>query len=249
MLPVIDTRPSSEVKSVPLADLATETRPPRSRLYDRMKPLVDFSVALILFVLTLPLMVIAGLLIRLTSRGPAIYTQARLGRNGVPFSIYKLRTMSHNCEAVTGPRWCVKGDSRITPIGRLLRKMHIDELPQLWNVLRGEMSLVGPRPERPEIVQSLEGVLAGYRGRLAVKPGVTGLAQIQLPADTDIASVRDKLILDLCYVQQYGASLDIRLMFGTSLYLFGVTYAGVRRAMTLPTGRPEAVGQVLPLKG
>src|SRR5262249_29739465 len=158
--------------------------------------------------------------------------------------------MFHNCEALTGARWATKGDSRITPIGRLLRKTHIDELPQLWNVLRGDMSLVGPRPERPEIIASLENALAGYRGRLSVKPGVTGLAQIQLPPDTDLASVQAKLILDLCYVERYGLLLDIRLLIGTALYLFGVSYAGVRRMMALPTGRPVnvLVPQSLPME-
>src|SRR5262249_20718427 len=155
--------------------------------------------------------------------GPAIYSQVRLGRGGRPFLIYKLRTMYHKCEAETGPQWCAKGDPRVTPVGRFLRTTHIDELPQLWNVLRGDMSLVGPRPERPEIIDELERHLAGYRNRLSVKPGVTGLAQIQLPSDTTVESVREKLILDLCYVQRFGAWLDFRIQVGTILYLAGVS--------------------------
>jgi len=251
MLPLIDTRPPDDVNATLSRNASTESAPREPRPYEWMKSTADFSIGLVLFALTFPLMVFAGILIKLTSRGPATYTQVRLGRHGRPFFIYKLRTMSHNCEALTGPRWATNGDSRITPIGRLLRKTHIDELPQLWNVLRGDMSLVGPRPERPEIIASLENALAGYRGRLAVKPGVTGLAQIQLPADTDLASVQAKLILDLCYVERYGPSLDIRLLIGTALYLFGVSYAGVRRMMSLPTGRPAdvLVPGSLPMEG
>ena len=105
-------------------------------------------------------------MIRLTSPGPVIYTQSRLGRNAKPYTIYKLRTMTHDCERVSGVRWCVPGDPRVTRVGRLLRRLHIDELPQLVNVLRGDMSLVGPRPERPEIVERLEKHLPSYRERL-----------------------------------------------------------------------------------
>jgi lipopolysaccharide/colanic/teichoic acid biosynthesis glycosyltransferase len=249
MLPLIDAHPTSDTATVAPTDDSTETIPSKARLYDTIKPFADFSIALILFALSLPVMIVAAILTRLTSRGPALYTQVRLGRDGRPFHIYKIRTMRHNCEALTGATWCRKGDSRITPIGKILRKTHMDELPQLWNVLRGDMSMVGPRPERPEIVETLEGALAGYRGRLTVKPGVTGLAQIQLPPDTDIGSVREKLILDLCYVRQYGASLDIRLLIGTGLYLAGASYTGVRQAMALPTGGPHPVPRTVPLKG
>ena len=118
------------------------------------------------------------LLVRLTSRGPAIYTQTRVGRGGRVFTLYKIRTMYHDCERQTGPRWSAAGDPRITPVGRVLRKLHLDELPQLLNVLRGEMSLIGPRPERPEIVAKLRRVGArlrpparGQAGHHRVRPG------------------------------------------------------------------------------
>ena len=113
-------------------------------------------------------------------RGPVIYSQTRLGQCGRPFTIYKIRTMLPNCEATTGPRWSTADGPRITPVGQFLRRAHLDELPQLWNILRGEMSLVGPRPERPEFVTQLEQAIPCYRERLAVRPGVTGMAQIQL---------------------------------------------------------------------
>ena len=142
--------------------------------------------------------------------------------------------MSYNCELKTGAKWCTKNDSRITPLGKILRKLHLDELPQLWNVLRGDMSLVGPRPERPEFVVLLSADVQGYTERLRVRPGVTGLAQIQLPADTDVESVRTKLVLDRCYVDRCNLWLDLRLMLGTALYLPGLSYATVRRLMRLP---------------
>jgi lipopolysaccharide/colanic/teichoic acid biosynthesis glycosyltransferase len=248
-------RPSSPPKSSPRLErervhpVARKVAPPsdpdvvlipRARPYDWVKSATDRSLALLLFVGCLPLMVLAALFVKLSSRGPIVYSQVRLGRGGRPYWIYKIRTMRDNCEALTGAKWATKGDPRITSVGRILRKTHIDELPQLWNVIRGDMSLVGPRPERPEIVTSLELAIPGYRGRLAVKPGVTGLAQIQLPPDVDLDSVREKLALDLCYVQRFGASLDARILVGTAIYLFGASFAGVRAAMALPSKpRPE----------
>ena len=130
------------------------------------------------------------LLVRLTSRGPGIYKQARVGKDGRKFMMYKIRTMRQDAEAASGPMWTQAHDPRVTFLGRVLRKLHLDELPQLFNVLKGEMSLVGPRPERPEFVRVLAEAIPGYRNRLAVRPGVTGLAQVNLPPDTDIASVR-----------------------------------------------------------
>ncbi len=213
----------------------------RQALYLWIKGAGDRLAGLILLVLFSPVIAIAALLVRRNSHGPAFYSQVRVGLCGQPFWIYKLRTMYHNCEAGEGAKWCMKGDSRVTPVGRWLRRLHIDELPQLWNVVRGDMSLVGPRPERPEFVVPLDKMIPGYTGRLAVKPGVTGLAQIQRPADTDVESVRKKLVLDLCYVRAIGASLDLRIMMGTVLYLAGVSYAGVGRIMGLPMSLSRSV--------
>ena len=132
-------------------------------------------------------------------------------RDGRPFTLFKIRTMAHDCEKASGARWSTPGDPRITRVGAFLRKTHLDELPQLWNVLRGDMSLVGPRPERPEFTPLLEQVVPHYRDRLAVRPGVTGLAQVQLPADTDLDSVRRKLAYDLYYIRHLNGWLDLRL--------------------------------------
>src|SRR5262249_18845124 len=170
----------------------------------------------------------------LTSRGPAFYTQARLGRNGRAYTLYKLRTMTHDCERHSGARWAMPGDPRVTPFGAFLRKTHLDELPQLWNVLRGDMSLVGPRPERPEFVPTLAQSIPHYRERLRVKPGVTGLAQVRLPADTDLESVRRKLAYDLYYVKHMGPWLDTRLVLCTLFKMLGLPFRLLAAMFWLP---------------
>jgi lipopolysaccharide/colanic/teichoic acid biosynthesis glycosyltransferase len=142
--------------------------------------------------------------------------------------------MGHDCEKVSGPQWSRPGDPRITRVGAFLRRTHLDELPQLWNVLRGEMSLVGPRPERPEFVPALAEAIPGYLGRLQVRPGVTGLAQVTLPADTDLDSVRRKLASDLHYVNYFNAWLDLRILLATGLKVFGTPFSLIARVCRLP---------------
>ncbi len=204
---------------------------PRSlpRAYLALKAVAEFTLALALAVATLPVLIAAALLVKLTSRGPAFYTQVRVGRGGRVFTIYKLRTMIHDCESLTGPRWATRDDPRVTPLGHLLRLSHLDEIPQLFNVLKGDMGLIGPRPERPEFVRELERLLPGYRDRLAVRPGVTGLAQVQLSADTDVASVRRKLACDRYYVANVGPSLDVRILLATAVYVLGNPLGLTRR--------------------
>ncbi len=202
--------------------------------YAPLRRVLDFTGALLLLILTGPLLVLAALAVRLTSRGPAFYTQVRTGRGGLPFTIYKIRTMIDNCESLTGPRWTIPGDPRITPLGWFLRRTHLDELPQLFNVLKGDMSLIGPRPERPEFVAKLERAVPGYAGRHAVLPGITGLAQVQLPPDTDIESVRKKLHYDLYYVRRCSLSLDIRIALATVLHMFGAPFGVLRRLGLVP---------------
>jgi lipopolysaccharide/colanic/teichoic acid biosynthesis glycosyltransferase len=199
----------------------------------------DLGIAVTLLLVTAPLLLFVAVLVKLTSRGPVLYSQVRVGRNGRPFTLYKIRTMMHRCESLTGAQWSVPGDPRITPLGRWLRRSHLDELPQLWNVLRGEMSLVGPRPERPEFVPQLAQALPRYTDRLLVRPGLTGLAQLQLPPDTDLDSVALKLTYDLYYVRRVGMWLDVRLLAGTALKVIGVPFTGLRRILHLP--RREAI--------
>lgn len=200
----------------------------------RSKAIFDFLAALVLMVPAVPLMLVGMALVRLTSKGPLIYTQIRVGLGGRLFTIYKIRTMRHNCEQLTGACWSVGNDPRITSVGLFLRRTHLDELPQLVNILRGEMSLVGPRPERPEFVGQLELVIPRYRERLAVRPGVTGLAQIQLPPDTDLTSVRRKLTCDLHYVRETSLWLDLRIIACTGLGLLGVPYPASCKLFGVP---------------
>jgi lipopolysaccharide/colanic/teichoic acid biosynthesis glycosyltransferase len=208
---------------------------PEWSVYTACKTALEFLAALCLIVLAGPIIVLCAVLVRLTSRGPAFYSQTRLGMNGRPYAIYKLRTMYHDCERASGARWSTSGDPRITPLGHFLRRTHLDELPQLINVLRGDMSLVGPRPERPEFVPALEQALPHYRERLRVRPGVTGLAQIQLPADTDLFSVRRKLAYDLYYIRYLGPWLDVRILAGTVLKVFGVPFTQIRKVFFVPS--------------
>jgi lipopolysaccharide/colanic/teichoic acid biosynthesis glycosyltransferase len=184
--------------------------------------------------IAVPVIVVAWVMVRATSVGSGFYSQTRVGRNGCHYRIYKIRTMYTNCEAASGAAWSTKSDPRVTPIGRIFRALHIDELPQLLNVLRGDMSLVGPRPERPEFVGVLAQKIPGYNDRLLVRPGVTGLAQIQLPPDTSVESVQTKLVLDRCYVANRSLWLDLRIVLGTVVYLVGFSYARVRMLLSLP---------------
>ncbi len=230
--PEMDSTTETLIVDVGSAELAYE---PSSRLgFDRFKDLVDLCLGVILLVATAPVLAAAALLIRATSPGPVIYRQTRLGRGGRRYTIYKLRTMRHNCEVKSGIRWATRGDTRVTPAGRFLRATHLDELPQLWNVLRGEMSLVGPRPERPEIADKLADAIPGYHDRTGVKPGVTGLAQVLLPADTGLESVRRKLMVDHAYISHRSLWLDVRILVGTWLHVFKVPAPLIRRLLAFP---------------
>jgi lipopolysaccharide/colanic/teichoic acid biosynthesis glycosyltransferase len=203
-------------------------RPQACRWYAPLKYASDRLIALTLFVPALPVVLLAALVIKLTSRGPVFYTQTRVGLGGRPFTIYKLRTMIHKAEALTGPRWSLPGDPRVTWIGSVLRATPLDELPPVMNVLRGDMSLIGPRPERPEFLPELEREMPGYRQRLNVRPGVTGLAQVQLPPDSDVDSVRRKLAYDL------SPWLDFRLLLCTAFYALGLPYRVIGRWFGIP---------------
>jgi len=210
--------------------------------YPDVKVALDYALAILLLPCVGVLVGLAALVVKLTSSGPVFYTQTRIGLNGRRYKIFKIRTMHHNCEMRSGIKWSQKGDNRITRVGNFLRITHIDELPQLLNVLCGEMSLVGPRPERPEVIQAkgLDHLVPGYKHRLLVKPGVTGLAQVQLPADTDITSVRYKVVYDLYYVQNPNLLLDIRLLFATVFKAVGVRPRLLRWLFLLPSQRKIA---------
>jgi len=166
-----------------------------------------------------PLMLGLMAMVKLTSRGPALYAQNRVGREGHIFTMYKLRSMVQNAEAGIGPTWSGRQDPRVTWFGRFLRASHLDELPQLLNVVWGEMAIFGPRPERPELIDQLAEQIPGYWNRLAVLPGITGLAQINLPPDETVDCVRKKLQLDLEYIEHANWWLDERMFVWTLLRL------------------------------
>ena len=201
--------------------------------YFRWKSAVGRLLAIVLLVPGVPLMALLVLLVRLTSHGSAIFRQTRVGRDGKIFVMYKIRTMVLDAEAITGPMWSEADDPRVTRIGNIMRSLHLDELPQLFNVVKGEMTLIGPRPERPEIVDVLAREIPDYLNRLSALPGITGLAQINLPPDTDLNSVRRKLVLDLDYVRNACLTQDLRILLCTSLRIFGMSGERAMRLMRL----------------
>jgi lipopolysaccharide/colanic/teichoic acid biosynthesis glycosyltransferase len=219
---VVTPRPALRNPGPSVPPLRPVPAPPAAGVGARVKAATDLALAAGLLIVGLPLMLGCLLLIRLTSSGPAVYTQKRVGRGGRVFTLYKIRTMYHDCESLTGPRWCLPGDPRITPVGWWLRKLHLDELPQLINVIRGDMSLIGPRPERPEIVKQLRQSVPGYDRRHAVKPGITGFAQIHLPPDSCIRSVKNKLIYDVFYIRHRSVRMELFILFATALKLVGL---------------------------
>ena len=183
---------------------------------------MDYSISFIGLLIASPILIVTGIAIKMTSSGPVFYTQVRVGKDGRLFNIIKFRTMRADAEFQSGPVWTKKNDSRITSIGKFLRETHIDELPQLINVLKGDMATIGPRPERPHFVEMLNDEIQGYTRRLAVKPGITGLAQCYCKADETITDVRRKLRYDVLYIKNRCWRLDMQIIWRTlSLSLFG----------------------------
>lgn len=181
-----------------------------------LKRLLDIVASLALLVVSLPTLVLAALAIRLDSRGPIFYKQERIGRYGVPFNIYKFRTMCVDAESNGVPQWAAMRDTRITRVGSLLRTMRIDELPQVINVLRGDMSFVGPRPERPFFVEGLSRDIPYYTERHRVRPGITGWAQINHPYGASIEDAKTKLSYDLYYIKNYSFLFDLLIILATA---------------------------------
>ncbi|MBN1560941.1 sugar transferase, partial [candidate division KSB1 bacterium] len=176
---------------------------------------IDILFSLCGLLILSPVLVLFAILIKIDSPGPVFYKQKRVGKNGRNFTVYKFRSMIQDAERYTGPVWAGKTDPRITRIGRFIRKVRIDEFPQLINVLNGDMSLVGPRPERPYFVDKLKREYPLYTRRLRVKPGVTGWAQVKGKYDTTIEDVKEKLDYDLYYIDNISLRLDFRIMFYT----------------------------------
>lgn len=186
------------------------------RQFRIFKEVLDMVGGSLLFVLFLPVMLVCALMIKLSDpEGPVLYRQVRVGLNGRLFTIYKLRTMYVDAEKHGKVQRAGQDDPRIIPMCRWMRKSHVDELPQLFNIVRGEMSLVGPRPERPELFEELSRNIPQFEKRLAVKPGLTGMAQIYNGYDTDIASLRRKLEFDLKYIENMSLALEFKLLLAT----------------------------------
>ena len=179
------------------------------------KRFIDLGVSILVLILLSPLWIVLAFLVRFTSSGPAIFRQERVGKNGRPFTMYKYRTMRQNAEAETGPVWASEDDPRYTRLGRWLRKTRLDEIPQLFNVLKGEMSLVGPRPERRFFVDKLVNEIPLYTRRLRVKPGITGLAQVKWKYDESVEDVKQKVKYDLFYISNMSIRLDLKILFAT----------------------------------
>ena len=178
------------------------------------KRIFDVLASGVLLVLTFPLIALFALLVKLDSKGPAFFRQTRVGLYGQPFNLIKLRSMRADAEA-QGAKWAQADDPRITRIGKFIRKVRIDELPQAWSVLKGEMSFVGPRPERPQFVEDLEDKLPYYAERHMVKPGITGWAQVNYPYGASIEDSRHKLEYDLYYAKNYTPFLDLLILLQT----------------------------------
>jgi sugar transferase (PEP-CTERM system associated) len=187
----------------------------KTRASMAVKRVFDVSLSLVGVVVSLPVMALVALAVKATSAGPVLYRQERVGLNGHIFTVLKVRTMREDAEAATGPVWSLKNDARVTPIGRFLRRTRLDEIPQLLNVLRGEMSFVGPRPERPSFVEQLTAQIPFYGQRHVVKPGLTGWAQVRYSYGASVEDAIEKLQYDLYYIKNLSFSLDLVIVLET----------------------------------
>jgi exopolysaccharide biosynthesis polyprenyl glycosylphosphotransferase len=203
---------TSQIYGMPLIDIMPELMPEWEK---KLKRLSDILVALILLFINSPVILITALAIKLDSKGPVFFKQERSGLNGKTFRMVKFRSMYQDAEKHTGPVWSQKNDPRITKVGRIIRKLRIDELPQMYNVLKGEMSLVGPRPERPYFVEKLSEEIPYYKRRLKVRPGITGWAQVKHKYDESIEDVKIKLRYDLFYIENMSIRMDMKILFRT----------------------------------
>jgi len=187
-----------------------------------VKRVFDISISLLLVLLTLPILIITAILIKLESRGPIFYKQIRIGECGKPFKVYKFRSMKTDAEKKGKPQWAIKNDARVTRVGKIIRLARIDELPQIINVLNGDMSFVGPRPERPYFVKKLAKEIPFYLTRHSAKPGITGWAQVRYPYGASVEDAKEKLQYDLYYAKNHTLFLDLIILLNTAqVVLFG----------------------------
>ena len=210
---------TSQIYGIPLIDIMPELMPEWEK---KLKRLMDILISLLLLIISSPILIIAAAAIKIDSEGPVLFKQERLGQNGKPFKVLKFRSMIKDAEKYTGPVWSQKDDPRVTRMGKFVRKARIDEIPQMINVLKGEMSLVGPRPEREFFVEKLSKEIPYYKRRLKVRPGVTGWAQIKHKYDETIEDVKIKLRYDLFYIENMSIRMDLKILLRTVyVVLFG----------------------------
>ncbi len=209
---IIGLNRTNQIFGLPLIEVMPDPMPSWEK---GTKRLFDIVLSLAILAVTAPILIVVVLLVRLSSKGPAIFAQERVGRFGKPYTMYKFRTMVADAEKATGPVWAKENDPRITPLGRWLRKTRIDELPQLFNVLKGEMSFVGPRPERAHFVEQFKKQIPLYTRRLNVRPGITGWAQVKWKYDASLEDVKEKTKYDLFYVENMSLRMDFKILFNT----------------------------------
>ena len=205
---------TNQLVGVPLIDINLNLETFYSQ---KLKRFVDLVIGIISLLICIPVWLVFAILIKLNSRGPVFYQQERMGKDGKIFYIIKFRSMITDAEAETGPVWAGTEDDRVTSIGRLLRRFHFDETPQLINILKGEMSIVGPRPERPYFVEKLKSTYPFYHRRFKIRPGVTGWSQINQPFDINVKDVHQKLKFDFYYIENMSLRLDINILLKTIL--------------------------------
>jgi exopolysaccharide biosynthesis polyprenyl glycosylphosphotransferase len=203
---------TSQIYGIPLIDIMPQLMPEWEK---KLKRLMDIGISLTALIISSPVLFMTTILIKLESEGKVFYKQERCGINGNPFKIIKFRSMRSDAEKLTGPVWSQKDDPRITKVGKFIRRTRIDELPQIINVLKGEMSIVGPRPERPFFVEKLSQEIPYYKRRLKVRPGITGWAQVKHKYDETIEDVKIKLRYDLFYIENMSLRMDFKILFRT----------------------------------
>lgn len=208
---------TKQLQGLPLLALRSRLNTRYHRIFKRI---VDLLISIIVGILTVPIILIAMILVKIDSKGPAIYVQERVGKDEIPFNCYKFRSMREDAEKDIGPVWSEDDDPRITKVGKYLRKFRIDELPQLLNVIKGEMSIIGPRPERPFFVDQLKKEIPLYSRRFKIHPGITGWAQIKQRSDRELDDVREKLRYDFYYLENMSFNLDLKIIVNTFVVMF-----------------------------
>jgi len=208
---------TSQIYGIPLIDIMPQLMPEWEK---KLKRLMDIVLSLVILIITFPFCLIVAAAIKIDSEGPVFFTQERCGQNGKTFTMIKFRSMVKDAEKMSGPVWSQKDDPRITRVGKILRKLRIDEIPQMINVLKGEMSFVGPRPERPFFVEKLAKEIPYYKRRLKVRPGITGWAQVKHKYDESLEDVKIKLKYDLFYIENMSLRMDFKIILRTIYVVF-----------------------------